>query len=78
MTENNGMSRKIIIKQCHICNHVIETLNEPQRCPKCQKSYLPLNYFHKIHSHEPQIEELFSSSDELLEEELIKGLYVLW
>lgn len=70
---------KTIFKKCHMCGHVIEAQVEPKRCEKCRKSFLPSNYFEKIHSKEKvEFNHLFSCSDDLLEENLIKGFHVLW
>ena len=72
-------SSKIIVKICHVCNHLTESAQEAKKCPKCAKAFLPLNYFNKIHTTENfKYDDLFASSDELVEEELIKGIYVIW
>jgi predicted Zn-ribbon and HTH transcriptional regulator len=71
-------ARRLIIKQCHVCTTVIETTKEPDKCPKCKKSYLPVNYFQKVHDQSKNYDDLFCDSDELHEDDLIKGLYVLW
>lgn len=45
----------------------------------CNKAFLPLRYFEKIHAHkEIKFEKHFSLTEELEEEDLIKGLFVLW
>ncbi len=70
---------KKIIKKCHCCGQITEAQKEIQKCVKCQKSFLPLNYFEKIHSDaQYKYDELFADSYELEEEDLIKGLYVIW
>ena len=70
---------KIMFKKCHMCGHVIEAASEPERCEKCRKSFLPSNYFQKIHAKEnTEFKQLFSSSEDLCEEDLIKGFHVLW
>lgn len=69
----------LLIKKCHLCGHLNEGHKEPERCGSCNKSFLPSHYFAKVHaknSHE--FKELFSSTEELHEEDLIKGLHVLW
>ena len=71
-------SKKLLIKQCHCCGHLQEDIKELDRCSKCQKSYLPLKYFEKIHDVHQNYSELFSYADELEENDLIKGLIVLW
>lgn len=70
---------KILIKKCHYCGHLNQTFTEPQKCQECKKSYLPLNYFAKVHN-TPQSEyqSLYASSNDLDESEIIKGLTVLW
>ncbi len=73
---------KLIIKKCHVCGQVIESTTEQEKCMSCGKSFLPLNYFEKVHTHEKsqqaKYKDLFAESDELHEEDLIKGLYVIW
>ena len=70
---------KIMFKKCHICAHVMEASHEPERCENCRKSFLPSNYFQKIHGKETyDYKQLFSNTDELCEEDLIKGFHVLW
>jgi len=70
---------KIIIKKCHVCGEMIESGKEAQKCPKCKKSFLPSNYFNKVHAKNNfEFDNLFSSSDELHEDDLIKGISVLW
>ena len=68
-----------IIKKCHVCGHINEAQKEPEKCTKCEKSFLPLNYFGKVHAkNSNEFEKLFCRASELHEEDLIKGLYVLW
>ena len=68
-----------IIKKCHCCGQVAESEKEIQKCVSCGKSFLPLNYFDKIHGDaEYKFEELFSEVSEIEDEDLIKGLYVIW
>lgn len=76
-----GKKSKKIIKRCHICDQITESSKEIDKCVSCGKSFLPLNYFSKIHDHEGHkydYSELFAQSHELEEEDLIIGLYVLW
>ncbi len=70
----------VLIKKCHMCGEMIESQSEVQRCPSCNKSFLPLNYFSKVHDVKTadDFRQLFENSDLLCEDELIKGLYVLW
>lgn len=70
---------RVIIKKCHVCGQVHETTTELKKCVKCNKSFLPLNYFGKVHAtNEKEYENLFAESHELDEQDLIKGIYVLW
>jgi hypothetical protein len=70
----------VIIKKCHVCGHLTESRKEIDKCLKCQKAFLPLKYFIKIHEQRDgeKYEELFSHCTELNEEDLVIGLYVLW
>jgi len=71
--------QKVIIRKCHMCGQVVESHVEQDKCCSCGKSFLPLNYFDKIHGENGQkFNELFSHSDDLLDEDLITGIYVLW
>jgi rRNA maturation endonuclease Nob1 len=70
---------KLIIRRCHKCGQLTESEKEVEKCVKCGKSFLPLKYFEKVHCHEAdKYEDLFSESDELCEEDLVKGIFVLW
>lgn len=62
-----------------MCGQLDESTTELEKCGSCGKAYLPLNYFQKIHVHEKgQYKDLFAESHDLHEDDLIKGLYVLW
>ena len=79
LVKENSTQAKQIVKVCHVCGHIHSSFEEVQRCEGCQKSFLPLNYFSKVHAkNSTEFEALFVSSDQLHEEDLIKGLYVLW
>lgn len=70
---------RTLIKKCHCCGTIMETHREPQRCTGCGKSFLPTQYFGKVHAkNEAEFKELFSSACELEEEVLIKGLTLIW
>ena len=70
---------KLIIKKCHLCGAIMEAFSEIKSCSSCNKSFLPLNYFSIIHSKDSKkSKELFLKSDELSEEDMIKGINVLW
>ena len=68
-----------IIRKCHKCGQITESHTELDKCANCHKSFLPLNYFSKIHNKEgAQFDRLFANSQDLEEEDLIKGIFVLW
>ncbi len=70
---------KSLMRLCHCCHKVSESSVELERCAHCGKSFLPLRYFEKIHKSKNQKwGSHFSPSEELEEEDLIKGLFVLW
>ena len=70
---------KLIVRRCHKCEETIEAHKEQQKCHHCGKSFLPLNYFVKVHEHDPQkFLELYAEGHELNEDDLVKGLFVLW
>lgn len=76
---NKLPSQKLLIKKCHLCGKIIESQVEVKKCPSCHKSFLPLNYFSKIKGTSvAEYHDLFAPCDELSEEDLIKGIYVLW
>ena len=69
----------VLIKKCHVCGHIMESSKEPEKCGKCNKSFLPSNYFSKVHAKtSKEFKSLFSQSNELHEDEIIKGLTVIW
>ena len=70
---------RVIIKKCHVCGQMMESHSEIKKCVRCNKSFLPSQYFAKIHAKNSQeYLHLFASSEELREEDLIKGINVLW
>lgn len=70
---------RLIIKKCHLCGHLMESYEEVKKCGQCKKSFLPSNYFSKVHSKNPtEYDHLFAQSHEIHDEDLIKGLTVLW
>lgn len=70
---------KMLIRACHSCLKINESTKELERCTHCNKSFLPLRYFDKIKSErDVNWENHFSYSDQLEEDDLIKGLFVLW
>jgi hypothetical protein len=72
-------AKKILFKLCHRCGHCNQGEIEPERCGGCQKAFLPLNYFEKVHQDKSaKFQQLFEESENLEESQLIKGLYVLW
>jgi RNA polymerase subunit RPABC4/transcription elongation factor Spt4 len=79
MLDNKLNFTKKIIKKCHNCSLIVESEREQEKCTNCNKSFLPLNYFAKIHTDKSQkLVDLYADSNELHEEDLITGLYVLW
>lgn len=78
ITEKSSQT-KLLIKKCHMCGQVVESAKEEQKCVSCGKSFLPLKYFDKIHRHsEAKYKDLFSNITEIEEDDLVKGLYVIW
>lgn len=76
---NKQVRTKLIMRKCHVCSHVNESHAELEKCKSCGKSFLPLNYFEKVHEHDQnKFRDLFASGHEIAEEDLIKGLFVLW
>jgi hypothetical protein len=79
MNELQKSKEKTLIRACHSCLKINESHKELERCTHCNKSFLPLRYFDKIHNDKDQKwEHHFSMSEQLDEEDLIKGLFVLW
>jgi hypothetical protein len=75
----NTPAEKLIIKKCHICGHIMEDHQEIAKCHKCKQSFLPVNYFSKVHSkNQSEYMQLFAYGHELHESDMIKGLTVLW
>jgi hypothetical protein len=70
---------KLLIRACHTCMKLTESIHEIERCSHCSKAFLPLRYFEKIHDFKGESwQKHFSPADELENEDLIKGLFVLW
>ncbi len=70
---------RVLIKKCHVCGHVMESVKEVERCGSCNKSFLPINYFGKIHAkNSTEYRNLYADCNELVEEDLIKGISVIW
>ena len=73
------LRKPIIIKKCHVCGDLIEAYEEPKKCPSCKHSFLPSNYFKKVHAtNSKDFAELFEESHELVELDLVRGIQVLW
>jgi hypothetical protein len=69
----------VLIRLCHKCGHIHESENELEKCEKCGKGFLPLQYFEKVHAQNTSsFRELFSPAKEIDKEDLLKGLFVLW
>jgi hypothetical protein len=71
-------SGKLLFKKCHQCGHLMELEREIEKCTKCQKAFLPSNYFEKIHDQSIRYKDLFASSCEINDQDIIKGLTALW
>lgn len=70
---------KILVKKCHTCGTIHESKSEVQKCKSCKQSFMPTNYFGKVHAkNSKEFESLFCDAEELYEEDLILGLNVLW
>ena len=79
MANGKTPHQKVLIKKCHQCGEIIESQVEVEKCPTCNKSFLPLNYFNKVQGTAiREYKELFALTEDLCEEDLIKGIYVLW
>ena len=75
----NCSEERVLIKKCHVCGHLNEGTREMEQCAHCDKSFLPLNYFSKLYDGSSEgFQQLFCQCNELTEEDMIKGLYVLW
>lgn len=69
----------ILIKKCHSCGNIMESKKELQKCKKCSQSFMPSNYFGKVHAkNSKEFDNLFCDAEELYEDDLILGLNVLW
>lgn len=76
---NKYDKEKLVIRACHQCSKLSESTREIERCQHCNKSFLPLRYFEKIHDFKGKNwQKHFSEASEISEEDLIKGLFVLW
>jgi hypothetical protein len=70
---------KLLMRVCHRCLKINESTQELERCTHCNKAFLPLRYFEKVHEDKDQKwEKYFSTTEHIEEEDLIKGLFVLW
>jgi hypothetical protein len=70
---------KLLIRNCHSCLKINESYKELERCAHCGKAYLPLHYFDKIHHDKnTKWENYFYPTNLIEEDDLIKGLFVLW
>ncbi|HLW56090.1 MAG TPA: hypothetical protein VKY27_01820 [Bacteriovoracaceae bacterium] len=68
-----------LIRVCHKCLKINEASGEIEKCAHCQKSFLPLRYFDKIHSKSKENwTSYFSSIEDIDEKDLIQGLIVKW
>ncbi|MCR9206419.1 MAG: hypothetical protein NXH75_17690 [Halobacteriovoraceae bacterium] len=81
MNLTNTLKKKgrVLIKKCHMCGTLMESEKEHKKCVGCKKSFLPTNYFSKVHAkNSKEFDELFTHCDDIHEDDLIKGINVLW
>lgn len=73
-------SKVNLIKLCHYCNKINESTRELQRCNHCTKSFMPLNYLLQMKEQNSTkfFNELYNECKDLNDEDLIKGLYLIW
>lgn len=77
--KNKSHQANKLIKVCHVCANIMESEKEIERCTKCRKSFLPINYSrYDLAQSTKAFQELFHSCDELHEEDLVKGIHVIW
>ena len=50
MQNMKAVDYMVLIKKCHVCGALFETHKELKKCLKCKKSFLPCNYFNKVHA----------------------------
>jgi len=69
-----------LIKLCHYCQKINESTKELQRCTHCNKSFMPLNYLMQMKEANSKkfFNELYNECKDLNDEDLIKGLYLIW
>lgn len=73
------VSGKTLVKRCHVCGHFMESKAEIRKCECCNKSFLPSNYFGKVHAkNSNEFDDLYCDIEELAEEDLVKGIHVIW
>lgn len=77
-TEISTRKDRLVIRKCHKCGQMTESIKEQPACSGCGKSFLPLNYFAKVHDHSGEVNELYANGNDLLEEDLVQGLFVIW
>lgn len=78
-TRTENVKNILLIKKCHCCGELNEGRREMERCQGCNKSFLPSHYFNKVHAkNEREYQRLFAESHELHEDDMIKGLGVIW
>lgn len=71
--------QKLLVRKCHQCGDLGESPTELKKCAKCNKAFLPLAYFEKVHTLSgARFDSLFSHCDDIDEEDIIKGIHVIW
>lgn len=79
VTKKTSKNASMIIKLCHICGHLNESYVEVKKCSQCNKSYLPINYFHKgFDIYNGSYDDLYLEIKDLDEDDLIRGIHVIW
>lgn len=75
----NKHQTKLLIRSCHLCGHVNESECEIERCSKCRKHFLPFSYAGmQTPLNSQQYQAIFKDISDLGEEDVIKGIGVLW
>jgi hypothetical protein len=68
-----------VIRKCHHCGEILESNKEIEKCSCCKKSFLPSNYFGKVHAkNSREYQDLYLDAAELQSDDLIRGISVLW
>jgi len=67
------------VRCCHKCNTLSSDYHEVKKCGNCGQSFLPTNYFKKVHSLKGvDYDDLYDSVSNIDPSLLLKGLTVIW